>query len=56
MVYKASLHFPGISFDATYEVDAKILAMPLKGTGPVQANASKLPYKLKVIITISSIF
>ncbi|KAF6204258.1 hypothetical protein GE061_002598 [Apolygus lucorum] len=45
MVYKASLHFPGISFDAMYEVDAKILSMPLKGKGPVQANATDIDGK-----------
>uniref|UniRef100_A0A0K8TGY5 Protein takeout n=2 Tax=Lygus hesperus TaxID=30085 RepID=A0A0K8TGY5_LYGHE len=34
-----------ISFDAMYEVDAKILAMPLKGRGPVQANATDIDGK-----------
>ncbi|BES97644.1 Haemolymph juvenile hormone Hypothetical protein protein (JHBP) [Nesidiocoris tenuis] len=42
IVYNASLHFPLISFDAIYDVDAKILAMPLKGKGPINANASDI--------------
>lgn len=35
------IKIPFLTFDAQYDVNARILVVPLKGKGPINANASK---------------
>nr|BCX71430.1 adult-specific protein A2 [Ischnura senegalensis] len=41
-IFKAVITIPKLFFDADYEVDAKILVLPLKGRGPMTANATNV--------------
>ncbi|KAG8221912.1 hypothetical protein J437_LFUL002471 [Ladona fulva] len=40
--FKASLTFPNLFFESAYEVDGQILVLPLKGKGPLTANATNV--------------
>jgi len=36
-----SVDLPYLTFDGDYEVSGRLLVLPLKGKGPVKANASE---------------
>ena len=42
MLIKARLYFPKLHFDGKYDLDARLLVVPIHGKGDIQTNASKL--------------
>ncbi|XP_071455418.1 putative beta-carotene-binding protein [Hetaerina americana] len=47
--FNAVITIPRLFFDADYEVDAKILVLPLKGKGPLTANATNVKGDIHMI-------
>lgn len=42
MQIKARVYFPKLNFDGKYDLDARLLVVPIHGKGDIQTNASKL--------------
>ncbi|XP_044741689.1 protein takeout-like [Chrysoperla carnea] len=41
-IYNVKIYLPELNFDATYEVNGRILVIPLKGKGPLTAKATNI--------------
>lgn len=40
MEYEISIYFPYIQYEGSYDVNAKLSSLPVKGKGPISGNAS----------------
>nr|ATU82761.1 secreted Juvenile haemolymph binding protein-like protein [Pristhesancus plagipennis] len=42
LVFNIGIRFPHLNFDAIYDVNVKLLTVPIKGKGPINANATDI--------------
>ncbi|XP_073983767.1 protein takeout-like [Rhodnius prolixus] len=42
ITYQIGVRFPKMTFDAIYDVNVRLLTVPLKGKGPINANATNI--------------
>lgn len=56
LVVHLGLTLPHLELEGEYEINTKVLVVPVKGKGPISFNASKFTTKIEIFLFTKKIF